>query len=100
MKAFIFCASFFFFAAANASPFDNFGYGSSKRSDDQAVNPEPAPLSTNDDFHDTMNPETFKEEIQPPKFRENLLNFLRKLNVDVMVVHPEPAAEERWWMVV
>ena len=35
MKAFIFCATFFFFAAANASPFDNFGYGSIKRSDDQ-----------------------------------------------------------------
>jgi len=96
MKAFIFCASIFLFAAANASPYGyhGMGLGYGKRSDDQDVN-APATVLSSDAIADPAAASTSTAAIEdhPPKILDKIkwvIKFLREHDVGVVVLRKEP----------
>merc|ERR1712168_1173778 len=112
MKAFIFCASIFLFAAANASPWTGYGLGYrsphgyhavGKRSDDQDVK-APATVLSSDAIADPAAASTSTAAIDdhPPKVLDKIksvIDFLRDHNVGVVVLRKEPreVVEERFY---
>jgi len=98
MKTLIFCASIFFFAAANASPYAVYEYGLSKRSDDQGIEtqaPDSFPsFDGTADWAPAPAPAPKNAFAAQPVIKDAIKKLLGDLQVTVVKFHPRPVEEE------